>query len=104
MNNRIQKITEHLLNTRTTSEKSFIQEIEKNNELFHMRHQNDFKQVVDDKLRHWQNISRTEQRPAVVTVTASAKSTQPSENSSKQEESSFENDQKKPLTNDQVGI
>ncbi len=52
MNNQIQNFLNYLLDSETTSEIAFIENIHKNNELFQLRHLKDWELTVLSQLQH----------------------------------------------------
>ncbi|CAF0759137.1 unnamed protein product [Adineta steineri] len=103
MSDRIQKFVDYLLDTETTSNIVFNQDIKKNNELFHLRYRNDFEQVVNEKLQLWRNINRAEQSAAADNIIKNDGFAESSGTSS-EEESSSEDEQKKPVPIEKVSI
>ncbi|CAF0855267.1 unnamed protein product [Adineta steineri] len=101
MSDRIQKFVDYLLDTETTSNIVFNQDIKKNNELFHLRYRNDFEQVVNEKLQLWRNINRAEQSVAADNTIKNDGFAESSRTSS-EEESSSEDEQKKPVPIEKV--
>lgn len=81
MNNQIQNFLNYLLDSETTSEIAFIETIQKNNELFQLRHLKDWEQTVFAKI---QQLHRT---PIISTLLNSEDHRQKSENESSEDDS-----------------
>jgi hypothetical protein len=106
MNNQLESFIDYLLDTETTSETAFIENIQKNNELFQLRYLKDWEHTV---LRKLQEVHRNTNTSILNSVGNGQKSE--SDSSDDDEDSSTtssdeeeENKDKKSDLNEQVNI
>jgi hypothetical protein len=110
MSNQIQTFIDYLLDTETTSEIAFIENIQKNNELFQLRYFKDWELSV---LRKLQQVHRNTIITALNNVesgkksegdTSEEESTTTISSSEDEEEEQEENKDKQPTQNEHVNI
>ena len=61
MNKRIQEFIEYLTDIEATSEISFIQHIQDNNDILQLEYRRDFEQIIEAKLQQWTNVTEAGQ-------------------------------------------
>jgi hypothetical protein len=68
MDKRIQEFIDYLTDIETTSEISFTQHIQQNNDIFQLEYRDDFERVLHSKLQQWNIILPTEQDTQILTT------------------------------------
>jgi hypothetical protein len=109
MNNQLESFIDYLLDTETTSETAFIENIQKNNELFQLRYLKDWEHTV---LRKLQEVHRNTNTPILNNVDNGQKSESDTSDededsttiSSEEDEKEEENKDKKSDPNEHVNI
>jgi hypothetical protein len=106
MNNQLESFIDYLLDTETTSETAFIENIQKNNELFQLRYLKDWEHTV---LRKLQEVHRNTNTSILSSVGNGQKSESDSsdddeDSSTTSSEEEEENKDKKSDLNEQVNI
>jgi hypothetical protein len=59
MDERIQEFIEYLTDIEATSEISFIQHIQDNNDIFQLEYRRNFEKIIQAKLQQWTNVTET---------------------------------------------
>jgi hypothetical protein len=97
MNNSVEIFIEYLLDTETTSEILFSDDLLKKDILCHKKYLPDFEQLIDNKLKQWKNLEQKDQHTTDDAVKVSDSESELESDLESRKETSFENENKEQV-------